>query len=208
MSTPSPRQNRPFPFVCIEGIDGAGKTTTARLVAQALGGRYYKTPPTPHALVRGEIDQQADPISRFYFYLSSVCLAAHEIQKLLSSGAVVCDRYIYSTYAYHFVMDQRLRACTLPLPLLMPDLAVLLTVDERERLARLRDRSDPIAHSDAAIESNTDFLARVETEFRTMRMLVIDTASKSPDHVATEVLAALDRKTATASMACQKAGKS
>jgi thymidylate kinase len=32
------------PFVCIEGLDGVGKTTVSGELAQRLGARYHKAP--------------------------------------------------------------------------------------------------------------------------------------------------------------------
>ena len=190
MNTPIIENGR-HPFVVIEGIDGVGKTTTARLVAQILSGEYYRTPSTPFDAIRAAIDHRADSLSRFYFYLSSVCLAATEIASILKRQPVVCDRYIYSTYAYHFVMDAKLRQCALPHPLLMPDLGVLLIADEEDRQVRLLQRGIPTPNCSLANEQNSEFLRRVENEFRAMPLEVINTSKRQPDSIAAEIVTVL-----------------
>jgi thymidylate kinase len=183
--------SKKYPFVVVEGIDGTGKSTIARLVAAKLRGEYYKTPPTPFASVRAAIDERMDSLSRFYFYLSSVCSAASEIGIILERKPVVCDRYIYSTYAYHFVMDPKLRQCKLPLSILMPDLAILLTVNEETRKLRLRQRGTPPPECPLADERNSEFLRRVNDEFLSMPLKVIDTTQHKPDSIAGEIIGLL-----------------
>ena len=136
------------PFICVEGIDGVGKSTVARKLAETINGVYFKTPSKPYSDVREAIDEQADTASRFYFYLSSVTFASQKITRLCSETPVVCDRYIYSTYAYHFVKDATLRTKVLALPvlpptILVPDFTVLLTADEPERQRRLFQPDGP-----------------------------------------------------------------
>jgi thymidylate kinase len=178
------------PFVCIEGLDAVGKTTVAKALAVALEGVYYKTPSSPYDSLRASIDAKADPVARFYFYLSAVAFASAEIGELLKTSPVVCDRYLYSTVAYHRAMDARLRADGHALGLLVPDYAALLVVDEGERLRRLSGRAGGPVH-DAKWEADTAFLAKVEREFRTMPLTVVDTSTLTVAGVVEHILAAV-----------------
>ena len=81
-------------LICIEGIDGTGKTSVARRLAREISATYYSTPPEPFRRIRKRVDRTADPATRFFFYMSSVQRASGEINTLLHSGDVVCDRYI------------------------------------------------------------------------------------------------------------------
>lgn len=181
------------PFICVEGIDGVGKSTVAKNLAEAISGVYFKTPSKPYSDVREAIDEQADTASRFYFYLSSVTFASQQIERLCSTTPVVCDRYIYSTYAYHFVKDATLRAKVLALPvlpptILVPDFTVLLTADESERQCRLAARLGQTFSNEKIQERDGTFLASVESEFRKMGLCVVDTTATSVTEVVSQII--------------------
>ena len=99
-------------FICIEGIDGSGKTTQAHLLVETLNklghSAVYTTEPSKG--VYGEIirknllqgDNRVPPIvEATLFAVDRVDHVEGEIKPLLESGkTVVCDRYIYSSLAY------------------------------------------------------------------------------------------------------------
>jgi dTMP kinase len=99
-------------FVCIEGIDGSGKTTHAHILVNALTRRGYKAVYTtePSRGVYGKTIRkhvlQGD--SRLAPIVEAVLFAAdrldhveNEVKPLLEAGKmVVCDRYVYSSIAY------------------------------------------------------------------------------------------------------------
>ena len=87
-------------FIVIEGLDGVGKTTVSNLLAKRLGGVAYKTPPNIFQKIRKVISLK-NPKFRFYFFLLSLFLASIEISILKRKQHVICDRYLYSTIAYH-----------------------------------------------------------------------------------------------------------
>lgn len=60
------------PFIVIEGLGGVGKTTVGKILAEKIGGVYIKTPAESFLSARKEIDACADPMARFFFYLSTV----------------------------------------------------------------------------------------------------------------------------------------
>jgi len=99
-------------FICVEGLDGSGKTTQAKGLVGNLRRRgfdaVYTTEPSPGKvgkLIRRFI---LDREKRVPIALEALLFAAdridhleNEVKPLLKQGKiVVCDRYVYSTLAY------------------------------------------------------------------------------------------------------------
>jgi dTMP kinase len=99
-------------FICIEGIDGSGKTTAARRVVKALIEKGYDAVYTaePSKGVYGNILKKSilQGTKRFPKALEAVLFTVDrldhiekEIRPQLEAGRiVVCDRYYYSSIAY------------------------------------------------------------------------------------------------------------
>ena len=126
-------------FLVFEGLSGVGKTTIAKLVAEAIGAQFYKTPPELFCLIRERIDRTANALARYMFYIAGNFLASQEIEKILKTQSVVSDRYILTTICYH-------RAIGVPVEipetggLVLPDVNFLVTCQQDIRLARLEKR--------------------------------------------------------------------
>ncbi len=88
-------------LIVLEGCDGSGKTSCALELAKKINGIYYKTPPMVFKDLKRLIEDTKDYNLRFHYYLTSTIYASLEIAKILNYNNVVCDRYIYSTLAYH-----------------------------------------------------------------------------------------------------------
>src|SRR5690242_18718733 len=100
------RAGRPNVFVVVEGLDNVGKTTVCRLVAKGLRKAgwpavYFKTPPKAFHTVAAVVNEKAATDAHYLFHLAAVKFAEAEIAVMLSSESVICDRYFYSTIAYH-----------------------------------------------------------------------------------------------------------
>jgi dTMP kinase len=92
-------------FVVIEGIDGSGKSTVARLVVERLGRRAVLTrEPTQswigRAVHRGD-KHKVSPYTDALLFMADRAQHTEEISKLVKRGkVVVSDRYYHSTVAY------------------------------------------------------------------------------------------------------------
>jgi dTMP kinase len=156
-------------FIVFEGLSGSGKTTIAKKIAKMIGGIYYKTPPYPFSTIRNKIDKYCDYDSRFLFYLSSVNYASKNIEKLLESKPVVCDRYILTTICFHKVLGVNVN--NIKLSIIKPDFTFLITCKENERRKRIIYRG--LTYNDKMeIKLKTDkfFLS----EYRKYNLLEID----------------------------------
>ncbi|WP_081747337.1 dTMP kinase [Arthrobacter sp. Br18] len=188
--TPEKAHGLPGLFVAFEGGDGAGKSTQASLLCEALRAaniplvRTREPGGTPvgeklRSLVlehgQGEIDARTEAL------LFAASRAAHVAQVILPALArgdvVVCDRYVDSSVAYQgagrelgaqTVLDVNLWAVNG----LRPDLTVLLDVEPAEGRSRRTAQDTP----EDRMESEPDpFHERIRAQF-------LDLAGGSPDH--------------------------
>jgi dTMP kinase len=152
-------------FVCIEGLDGCGKTTQAKLLAKKLGKSHralYTAEPS-----RGKIGTY---IRNSYLYgekrlsivLEALLFAADRIEHLetevlpaLNDGRlVISDRYVYSSLAYQGAAGLSLEWIEkVNEHALKPDLAVFIDVDLETVMNRLKAKK--------SVMENTETLKKV-----------------------------------------------
>lgn len=147
-------------FIVLEGGDGSGKSTQARLLAEHLGARLTREPggtalgEKVRALVldvgTGPVDERAEAL------LLAAARAQHVAQVIrpaLARGeVVVCDRYVASSIAYQgygrgLVPDELRRLNDWATGAVVPDLVVYLEVPAEVAAARLgaeRDRFEAV----------------------------------------------------------------
>ncbi len=99
-------------FICVEGIDGSGKTTQARFLVETLRRKgydaVYTTEPSNgiygkiirNHILRGN-NRVPTVVEAVLFAADRVDHLENEVEPLLKEGKiVVCDRYVYSSIAY------------------------------------------------------------------------------------------------------------
>ncbi len=193
-------------FVTLEGGDGAGKTTQARLLEDWLTARGRTVVRTREpggtevgVLIRDIVLHHRGEVSARAEALLYAADRAHHIETVvrpaLERGDVVIqDRYLDSSVAYQgagrVLGREEVRQLSLWATAgLLPDLTVLLDLDPSAARARLDADDKPFDRLEAEQES---FHTRVRAEFLALataepdRFLVLD-ASASPDALATAV---------------------
>lgn len=164
-------------FIVFEGIDGSGKTTQARLLAEHLekNGRKTFLTAEPTTLPTGRALREAlsGKINRTECQMAVMFVddrIAHNVHPtegiaaLLDAGIdVICDRYYYSTLAYQGQSTDYawVKSMNLDCPeIRKPDLCIyidLLPNQSLERISRCRDSVE--------IYENLDTLTKVREQF-------------------------------------------
>jgi dTMP kinase len=138
-------------FISLEGIDGSGKTTQGRMLAQALGedAIYVREPggtPAGEKLRAVLMDAEtplAPEAELLVFLAARAELVASVIEPALAEGkTVVCDRFSDSTIAYQGAARglgvERVRElCDFATGGRWPDLTLYLRVDPEKALSQL-----------------------------------------------------------------------
>ena len=137
-------------FVCIEGLDGCGKTTQAKLLAKKLRKSHnavYTAEPS-----RGKIGtfirnrclygekRVSTAVEALLFAADRVEHVENEVLPALNDGRlVISDRYVYSSLAYQGIAGLSTEWIEqINKHALKPDLAVLIDVDPKTVMRRLK----------------------------------------------------------------------
>jgi dTMP kinase len=191
-------------FITLEGIDRSGKTTQARLLADALGALLLREPGGTDAGERirellADPAVELDPVSELLLFGAARAeLVRREIRPALDAGRdVVCDRFTDSTLAYQGAarglgtepVEQLNRLATGGLA---PDLTLLLRIDPEPAGEREGDGGDRFENEglelQAAVAAAYDEIAREDPG----RVVVVD-AGRDVDAVHADVIAAVER---------------
>jgi len=137
-------------FICVEGLDGCGKTTQAKLLVRKLSRDYdvvYTAEPSNepigrfvkktylHSETRGQVEVEA-----LLFAADRLEHLKNEVLPALDGGrVVVSDRYVFSSFAYQgaaglgldWIEEVNKHA-------LRPDLAVFIDVEPETVVRRLK----------------------------------------------------------------------
>lgn len=188
-------------FIVLEGIDGSGKTTLARTIAEAVGGAYLTSEPTDGALgtaLRSGSFGNIPPAAEALLFAADRAIHTAEISEILESGRwVICDRYLGSTVAYQsasfgedadwdWLLGMQRKS------VIAPDLTVLLDIDPEQSLGRVNSRGEELSRFEKA-----DFLGKVRSAYLRLADILgyrIVDASLPREKVAETVLGIMEKE--------------
>lgn len=206
---------RPGYFITLEGPDGGGKSTQARLLAEYMGKIGRKTVltrepgGTPLAeeirrLILTPTGEPLEPMAEILLYAAS---RAQHVQGLIKPAlqagkTVICERFVDSSLAYQgYGLGWDLQLIkdinSYAIGGVMPDLTLLLDNDPELGLARVHQRSGQTETGVDRIEARgITFQQKVRAGFLELavgepRIIVIDTTGRSIDEIHREIIGQL-----------------
>lgn len=197
-------------FITLEGIDGCGKSTQARLLYEALGaergavltrepGGWEGGAELRSMVLGGSLKHPWSEL--FLFLLDRAEHAARVITPALEAGKhVVCERYHDSTLAYQVwgrgMPFEPLRGAAELAGFPAPDVTVLFDVEPELALSRVAKRGRP----DAFESEGLAFMRRIAAGYRALaaadekRWLVIECSERTAEEIFAEMKRSLAGK--------------
>jgi dTMP kinase len=190
-------------LIVFEGIDGVGKSSLARALVEYLRNHkiaavcYEDTENKQEGynLIKPFIKKNATIDASLLFYLSSAIFKSRRITELLQHYFVICDRYIYSTLAYHKIRGAKnnLIINYQKLPILSPDYLFLITANEQMRIKRIKARKK-IDLDDLKTKKRGNLVWKTEQEYKKYAPIIIDNSENNYNVALNQILKILAKK--------------
>lgn len=166
--------NKKGAFICIEGLDGSGKTTQAKMLAKRLRKSHnavYTAEPSQGkigAFIRerclyGE-KRLSSAVEALLFAADRIEHVETEVLPALKQGKlVISDRYLYSSLAYQGAAGLSLEWIEkINEHALRPDLAVFIDVDPKTAIQRLKPNKSVMENMETQQKVREIYLKFVE----------------------------------------------
>ncbi|MGB9676821.1 MAG: dTMP kinase [Candidatus Bathyarchaeales archaeon] len=193
-------------FICIEGLDGCGKTTQAKLLVKALRKAGYNAVYTAEPS-RGKIGKFIKQYCLHGSQRASVVVEAllfaadrfehleREVIPALKTGmVVVSDRYVFSSLAYQGAAGLDLEWIEkVNGHAIMPDLALFIDVEPEVAIGRVKPRKSVMENLETQRKVREVYMKFVESG----KLVLVDGNKPKADvakNVLDVVLKALNRK--------------
>lgn len=137
-------------FLAIEGVDGVGKSTTAKAMAEILGCDYVEKPfkllldgacePEAYYPISGNVNKCTENVRAWFYGTGMLCLSERYREK-----SIVVDRYFLSNFAWNGTSENMNIFDALYSQVRIPDLTVMLDASDETVYKRLssRNKNDP-----------------------------------------------------------------
>lgn len=203
---PKIQQVKKGKFIAFEGIDGSGKSTQIRLLANKLKeiGVYCYTTMEPtdspigsliHQIMTGRIKTDNKVIAGL-FVADRLDHLLNDVNgvlpKIMEGTTVITDRYYFSSYAYHSVdmpMDWVIQANAQSKELLQPTITVFIDVNPDnavERIAKNRFHQELFEKKSRLIKVREKYLEAFEKLKDEENIVIID-GNRSQEEIAEEI---------------------
>lgn len=181
-------------IIVIDALDGVGKTTTGRLLAERLNGVFWNTPGPRIRNVAPEVlrSLHEHQLARCLFYASSVLSIGEKAKKKKEQGTtVVIDRYWLSTISYARARGVKANLMELEKHIVRPDISIVFELDEYERKQRLMNRGMTLCDKETLNPIFRDTICEEMTKRRTDGLganLLLNITNLTPDDICIEIV--------------------
>ncbi len=161
-------------FICVEGLDGCGKTTQAKLLVKKLKRLHdavYTAEPSRGQMGRFIKNHYLHADSRGSVVAEALLFAADRVEHLKSEvlpalekgKIVVSDRYVFSSLAYQGAAGLDLKWIEeVNKHAVRPDLAIFIDVDPKTVTGRLKRKKSVMENLETQLEVREVYLKYVE----------------------------------------------
>ena len=180
-------------FIVLEGLDGVGKSTLAQGLARTLKATLMSTPGAEFAEMRGEVLRTLhdDQLGKALFYAATVSFQGRKAIEVVNRGStVVMDRYWASTVAYAKARGVTANLDALTPDFAKPDITLLITLDEDQRMTRLTQRGATAEDIETLCPS---FRASVMQELAARCSASVDVTGLDEHKATAKVIEAIER---------------
>lgn len=173
-------RNRVF---AVEGLDGTGKTTAAKLIAEETSSQYYYCSDRNSLKAFRKRFDNAPSSLRFMYYTAFALDTYFRAESMRNNSDVYVDRTVLATIAYHKAMGLSNGWFKLVPKFMINQIDMMLyfTADENTRTQLLNQRAEalgtPMTRSDSA---SLNLALRIDDEFRKIipeRTLIVPSLS-------------------------------
>ena len=176
-------------FIVLEGIDGCGKTTVAKLLAEKCNALVTKEPTAGskkiHQILRHHVTAPS-PLEMQELYIADrLEHIKRVIEPALAKGKnVICQRYALSTYAYGtaFGVSQK----DLKHDFLEPDATFLLDLSAKDAIKRIEKRKKTKEYFEK--EKKLEKIRKQYLKLAKQHKAIIIDAMPSPEVIVEEIL--------------------
>ncbi len=184
-----------FKYVAFEGIDGAGKSTQARMLYDYLKARhesvYLTREPggTMSSLREILLHKQLTARARLFLFLADRAQNIENVITKLQSGHVITDRSLFSTIAYQAFgygldLDFVERASIFSAHDRLPDITFILDIDYNTMLMRTNSHDAIESEGEEFYERVREGYRYIATNFANVHMI---NANKSKEEIFEEI---------------------
>ncbi len=185
-------------FFAIEGIDGTGKSTIAKMLEERLGAIKLSRKKSNSLVskIQELKNNKASEEELHHLYLEALLETSASVEKSLSNNHVVVARWLGTEVAAHKIYATKNggKAAKIgykKLGILVPDYVILLTADAEVRKARMAVRGKLGKNDLASLENGCQGWVIKETYKLYKGVIEIDTSKKTPDEVVDAIIAEL-----------------
>lgn len=200
-------------FIVLEGGDGTGKSTQAKLIKEYIENKYNKSvvlTREPGGVDTAEmireiiLNQDIDPITEALLFASA--RREHLVKKVIPAlnedKIVICDRFLYSSLAYQgharkIGIENVYNINSYAVEDCFPDLTIMLDLNAKDGIDRiLNNRTNEINRLDKEgleFHSNVREGYKIVSELYKDELVKVD-ASKSIEGVFEDIKAIIDKK--------------